>query len=115
MKILTDFFLILFALFSVKNLNGQKDLRVGYIDMDYILSNIQDFEVANKEFDYKIEQWKNEIFEREKKIKTKREELEFEKDLIPNQIYIKRSKELDFDYQELENYKKNRSNNRIRK
>ena len=37
MKILTDFFLILFALFSVNNLNGQKDLRVGYIDMDYIL------------------------------------------------------------------------------
>ena len=108
MKIITDFFLILIVLLSVNNVNGQKDLRIGYINMEYILSNIQDFEIANKEFDYKIEQWKNEIFEREKEIKTKRKELEFEKDLIPNQIYIKRSKELDFDFQELENYKKKR-------
>ena len=108
MKILTDFFLILIVLLSVNNVNGQKDLRVGYINMEYILSNIQDFEIANKEFEYKIEQWKNEIFEREKEINTKRKELEFEKDLIPNQIYIKRSKELDFDFQELENYKKKR-------
>ena len=72
MKIITDFFLILIVLLSVNNVNGQKDLRIGYINMEYILSNIQDFEIANKEFDYKIEQWKNEIFEREKEIKTKR-------------------------------------------
>ena len=64
MKIITDFFLILIVLLSVNNVNGQKDLRIGYINMEYILSNIQDFEIANKEFDYKIEQWKNEIFER---------------------------------------------------
>ena len=108
MRILTDFFLILILLSSVNNVNAQKELRVGYINMDYILSNIQDFEIANKEFDYKIDQWKNEIFEREKEIKTKRKELEFEKDLIPNQIYIKRTKELDFDFQELENYKNKR-------
>ena len=35
-------------------LNAQKELRVGYINMDYILSNIEDFEVANKEFEYKL-------------------------------------------------------------
>ena len=72
MKIITDFFLIIIVLLSVNNVDGQKDLRIGYINMEYILSNIQDFEIANKEFDYKIEQWKNEIFEREKEIKTKR-------------------------------------------
>ena len=66
--------------------------------MDYILSNIEDFEVANKEFEYKIDQWKNEILKKETEIKTKREELEFEKDLIPNQIYLKRSKELEYDF-----------------
>ena len=55
MKIITDFFLILIVLLSVNNVNGQKDLRIGYINMEYILSNIQDFEIANKEFDYKIE------------------------------------------------------------
>ncbi len=76
--------------------------------MDYILSNIEDFEVANKEFEYKINQWKNEILKKETEIKTKREELEFEKDLIPNQIYLKRSKELEYDFKELDNYRNKR-------
>ena len=76
--------------------------------MDYILSNIEDFEVANKEFEYKIDQWKNEILKKETEIKTKREELEFEKDLIPNQIYLKRSKELEYDFKELDNYRNKR-------
>ena len=89
-------------------LNAQKQLRVGYINMDYILSNIEDFEVANKEFEYKIDQWKNEILKKETEIKTKREELEFEKDLIPNQIYLKRSKELEYDFKELDNYRNKR-------
>ena len=89
-------------------LNAQKELRVGYINMDYILSNIEDFEVANKEFEYKIDQWKNEISKKETEIKTKREELEFEKDLIPNQIYLKRSKELEYDFKELDNYRNKR-------
>lgn len=89
-------------------LNAQKELRVGYINMDYILSNIEDFEVANKEFEYKIDQWKNEISKKENEIKTMREELDFEKDLIPNQIYMKRSKELDYDFKELDNYRNKR-------
>ena len=89
-------------------LNAQKELRVGYVNMDYILSNIEDFKVANKEFEYKIDQWKNEILKKETEIKTKKEEIEFEKDLIPNQIYLKRSKELDYDSKELDNYRNKR-------
>ena len=102
-------FCTILALFVFHNiLNAQKELRVGYINMEYILSNIEDFEVANKEFEYKIDQWKKEISKKESEIKTKREELEFEKDLIPNQIYMKRSKEIDYDFRELENYRNKR-------
>ena len=103
---LLNFLVPLILIFNL--LNAQKELRVGYINMDYILSNIQDFEVANKEFEYKIDQWKNEILKKETEIKTKREELEFEKDLIPNQIYLKRSKELEYDFKELDNYRNKR-------
>ena len=103
---LLNFLLPLILIFNL--LNAQKELRVGYINMDYILSNIEDFEVANKEFEYKINQWKNEILKKETEIKTKREELEFEKDLIPNQIYLKRSKELEYDFKELDNYRNKR-------
>ena len=88
MTLVKLFNFILFLTFFHNILNGQKELRVGYINMEYILSNIEDFEVANKEFEYKIDQWKKEISKKETQIKIKREELEFEKDLIPNQIYL---------------------------
>ncbi len=105
----TKVFCTILTLFVFHNvLEAQKELRVGYINMEYILSNIKDFEVANKEFEYKIDQWKKEISKKESEIKTKREELEFEKDLIPNQIYMKRSKEIDYDFKELENYRNKR-------
>ena len=103
---LLNFLLPFILIFNL--LNAQKELRVGYINMDYLLSNIEDFEIANKEFEYKIDQWKNEILKKETEIKTKREELEFEKDLIPNQIYLKRSKELEYDFKELDNYRNKR-------
>ena len=103
---LLNFLLPFILIFNL--LNAQKELRVGYINMDYILSNIEDFEVANKEFEYKIDQWKNEILKKETEIKTKTEELELEKDLIPNQIYLKRSKELEYDFKELDNYRNKR-------
>ena len=99
---------IIFLMFFQNIISGQKELRVGYINMEYILSNIKDFEVANKEFEYKIDQWKKEISKKENEIKVKREELEFEKDLIPNQIYLKRNKELDYDAEELESYRNKR-------
>ena len=48
----TKVFCAILTLFVFHNvLDAQKELRVGYIDMEYILSNIEDFEVANKEFE----------------------------------------------------------------
>ena len=60
---------LLYFILICNLLNAQKELRVGYINMDYILSNIEDFEVANKEFEYKIDQWKNEISKKKLKLR----------------------------------------------
>ena len=63
----TKVFCTILTLFVFHNvLEAQKELRVGYINMEYILSNIEDFEVANKEFEYKIDQWKKEISKKRK-------------------------------------------------
>ena len=52
---------ILFLIFFSINLNSQKPLRVGYINMDYILSNIDDYKTANEEYDIKLNLWRKEI------------------------------------------------------
>lgn len=40
---------------------SQKNLRVGYVNMDYILSNIEDYSKAKEEYDLRINKWKSEI------------------------------------------------------
>ena len=53
-------FLISFSVFS------QKPLRVGYINMDYILSNIDDYKIANEEYSTRLDIWRKEIESRKK-------------------------------------------------
>ena len=40
---------------------SQKILRVGYINMDYILENLDDYKLANQEYSLKLDKWKREI------------------------------------------------------
>ena len=76
--------------------------------MDYILSNIDDYKVANEEYDLKLNIWKNEIESRNKKIKLNRKELEIKKPLLPDEIYQNLKDEIDFDQKELDEYTQKR-------
>ena len=87
-------FLISFSVFS------QKPLRVGYINMDYILSNID----ANEEYSTRLDIWRKEIESRKNAIETNRKELEFKKPLLPDEIYQNLSDEIEFDQKELDKY-----------
>ena len=91
-------FLISFSIFS------QKPLRVGYIKMDYILSNIDDYKIANEEYSTRLDIWRKEIESRKNAIENNRKELEFKKPLLPDEIYQNLSDEIDFDQKELDKY-----------
>ena len=101
-------FLFLFLIFFSLNLNSQKTLRVGYINMDYILSNIDDYETANEEYDIKLNLWRKEIESRTKKIESRIKELEIKKPLLPDEVYENLIDEIDFDKKQLEDYAQKR-------
>ena len=103
-----NIFLTLLLAFFCNHLFTQKPLRVGYINMDYILSNIDDYKIANEEYDLKLNIWKNEIESRNKKIKLNRKELEIKKPLLPDEIYQNLKDEIDFDQKELDEYTQKR-------
>ena len=100
--------LFLFLIFFSLNLNSQKPLRVGYINMDYILSNIDDYKTANEEYDIKLNLWRKEIESRTNKIKSRLKELEIKKPLLPDEVYQNLIDEIDFDKKQLEQYAQKR-------
>ena len=98
----TIFFLV-FLLF-VSDIFSQKQLRVGYINMDYILTNLDDYNNANEEYNIKLDLWRKEIESRKLSIKVANEELEIKKPLIPDEIYQNLKDEIDFDEKQLNEY-----------
>ena len=72
--------------------------------MDYILSNIEDYKIANEEYSTRLDIWRKEIESRKNAIETNRKELEFKKPLLPNEIYQNLSDEIEFDQKELDKY-----------
>ena len=99
----TIFFLV-FILLYVSEIFSQKQLRVGYINMDYILANLDDYNSANEEYNIKLDLWRKEIESRKLSIKVANEELEIKKPLIPDEIYQNLKDEIDFDEKQLNEY-----------
>ena len=97
------FFLVFIFLF-VSEIFSQKQLRVGYINMEYILANLDDYNTANEEYNIKLDLWRKEIESRKLSIKVANEELEIKKPLIPNEIYQNLKDEIDFDEKQLNQY-----------
>jgi len=97
-------FFLVFILLCVSEIFSQKQLRVGYINMDYILANLDDYNSANEEYNIKLDLWRKEIESRKLSIKVANEELEIKKPLIPDEIYQNLKDEIDFDEKQLNEY-----------
>ena len=97
-------FFLVFILLFVSEIFSQKQLRVGYINMDYILANLDDYNNANEEYNIKLDLWRKEIESRKLSIKVANEELEIKKPLIPDEIYQNLKDEIDFDEKQLNEY-----------
>ena len=97
-------FFLVFILLFVSDIYSQKQLRVGYINMDYILTNLDDYNIANEEYNIKLDLWRKEIESRKLSIKVANEELEIKKPLIPDEIYQNLKDEIDFDEKQLNQY-----------
>ena len=96
--------LIFFLTFSY----SQKLLRIAYVDMDYILQNIDDYKIANEEYKIRLDFWKKEIEEKENYLKIKMKELEIQRPLLTEVLYDDFKKEIEFEKDQLEKYKQKR-------
>ena len=84
--------------------SAQRGLRVGYIDTEYILSNLDEYKRASSELSKQADQWKKEIETSLSKIKASRAQLENEKILLTPEIYEERLNDITFEEQEILDY-----------
>ena len=108
MKKLRTLILLLLAAGSLAY--SQKPSRIGYVDMDYILSHLEDYKVASQQFALQVEQWEAEIAKRQEKIKAEKDKLEAEKALLTPELIKDKEEEIALLKHNLNAYKEQKFN-----
>ncbi len=101
------FLLTLVLLISVSTF-AQRGVRVAYIDTEYILQNVPEYQDASAQLDEKAEKWKNEIQDKLAIIEQKRKDLSNEKALLTKELIEEREEDIYYEEQEILDYQQNR-------
>ena len=90
------------------NSNAQRGVRIGYIDTEYILQNVPEYQEASTQLDKKVLQWKTEIEKRLNAIEQKKKELDNESVLLTKELYDERYEDISFEEAEILDYQQKR-------
>jgi len=76
--------LFLLAITSFISLStfAQKSIRIGYIDTEYILQNVPEYQSASSQLETKVDKWKKEIEKRLSEVDQKKKQLSSESVLL---------------------------------
>ncbi len=102
--------LFLLAIIGLTSFNAlaQRGVRIGYIDTEYILQNVPEYQEAATQLDNKVVQWKTEIEKRLSVIEQKKKELENESVLLTKELYEERMEDISFEEAEIIDYQQKR-------
>jgi Skp family chaperone for outer membrane proteins len=102
--------LILAFLFAFTFIQAQvvRGLRIGYIDMEYILQNVPDYTEAKNQLEQKAQKWKQEISTKNNEIIKLKESLKTERVLLTKELIEEREEEIAFQEKELMDYQEKR-------
>jgi len=108
MKTKTFFFIGI--LFVASNVLGQRALgvRIGYVDMEYILENVEEYRDATEQLNTKANKWKQEIELKLGQVEQMKKDLAAEKILLTDELITEREEEIQILETEVLNYQQDR-------
>lgn len=105
MKTKVLFILIILATGSIF---AQRGVRIAYIDMEYILENINEYQDANSQLSTKAHKWKSEIEQKKSAIEQMRKNLSAEKILLTKELAKEREEDIQVLEKEMTDYQQDR-------
>ena len=87
---------------------AQNRVRIGFMDMDRVLENLNDYKDANAALEDKITFWKEEISNKQSKIDELQKKLDLERPLLTEELIEEREEDIEFEQEELNNYQQKR-------
>lgn len=99
--------LLLFLFISIYSFS-QRGIKIGYIDTEYILENLSEFNEISIRLEEKSQEWEEEIEDKNNDIIEKKENLNSERILLTKEMIDEIEEEISFEMIELRNYQKKR-------
>ncbi|MFT6748852.1 MAG: Skp family chaperone for outer membrane protein, partial [Flavobacterium sp.] len=102
-------FLLVCSFLCSISLNAQsRGVKIGYIDMEYILEKVPDYANAKNQLEEKAQKWKQEIEVQKLEISKLKEALKTEKVLLTKELVEEREEEIAFQEKEMLDYQQKR-------
>lgn len=101
-------FLVTFISLLSFSVNAQRGVRIGYIDTEYILQNVPEYQEATAQLDTKVLQWKSEVEQRLAELDQKKSQLNNERVLLTKELYEERFEDISFEEKEILDYQQKR-------
>ena len=88
--------------------NAQRGVRIGYIDMEYILESVPEYTEATTQLDGKVQRWKQDIEKKQKAIDQMKLNLSNERVLLTKELIEEREEEIKIEEDEMLQYQQDR-------
>ncbi|WP_222983264.1 OmpH family outer membrane protein [Flagellimonas meishanensis] len=104
----TKVLLSLVVLMSFSYGFSQRGVRIGYVDMEYILENVEEYRDATEQLNKKAERWKQEIELKLSTVEQMKKDLSAEKVLLTDELIAEREEEIQILETEMLKYQQDR-------
>lgn len=101
-------FLLAFLAVLGPNVQAQKPNRISYIDMEYILANVPEYQEASAQLEKRVQQWKLELEKDLKKVEVMRIALEQERPLLTKELIEEKEAIIAFEESKIAEYQQKR-------
>ncbi len=103
-KVLLILITVLFSSYSF----AQRGVRIGYVDMEYILENVEEYREATSQLEAKAEKWKIEIEQKQSVVEQMKKDLMAEKVLLTDELIAEREEDIQILEKEMLEYQQDR-------
>lgn len=107
MKTKVLFLLVVTSLMSW-SVMAQRGVRIGYIDTEYILQNVPEYQDANGQLESKVQKWKSDIEQRLSVVEQKKKQLSSESVLLTPELINERQEDITIEENEILDYQQKR-------
>ncbi|MEL0652911.1 OmpH family outer membrane protein [Algibacter sp. TI.3.09] len=90
------------------SVHAQRGVSLAYIDSEYILENVPEYQEATAQLNEKADKWKNEIQAQLLTVEQKRKDLSNEKALLTAELIKEREEDITFEENEILDYQQKR-------